>query len=446
MRARWWAVFGLLLAIAAFGVSACGDDDDEGGDGAAAPVGGEAQLDLMIGDIVPLTGDLGPFGPPGRKAADLASEEIQSAIEEAGVDHTVEVVHEDEQTNPQAAVQAARTLTGDGATCLAGAWASTDSDPVARSVSVREEVLQISPASTAAVLTDLDDDGFFNRTVTPDDDQAAVLADLIEQELGPADETTLNVGARDDLYGSGFAEAFRTVWEERGGTIGEEVLYDPELPSYNSEAQQIVSGNPDGFVIIDFPDTYNKVGPALVRTGDFDATTAFITDGLADTTLPDEAGSEATEGLRGTAPGSVEAPFAPAVAFDKLYSQAGGPERQTFDANNFDAVMLCYLAAVAAGSTEGTALAEQVLGVSGPPGTKYTFEDLPQAIEALQNGEDIDYEGASGPIDLDENGDATAGLYSTLEFQNGNLETTDEIAVGTLTEEEAGAAGGGGGG
>ena len=55
--------------------------------------------------------------------------------------------------------------------------------------------------------------------------------------------------------------------------------------------------------------------------------------------------------------------------------------------------------------------------ISGPPGDKYTFEQLPEAIEALQNGDDIDYEGASGPIDLDENGDPTAGVYDINEFQ-----------------------------
>ena len=33
-------------------------------------------------------------------------------------------------------------------------------------------------------------------------------------------------------------------------------------------------------MIIDFPETYNKVGPALVRTGSFDPTNTFVTDGL----------------------------------------------------------------------------------------------------------------------------------------------------------------------
>ena len=60
-------------------------------------------------------------------------------------------------------------------------------------------------------------------------------------------------------------------------------------------------------------------------------------------------------------------------------------------------MILCYLAAVAAGSTDGEEMAAELQDVSGPGGDKYTFEQLPDAIKALQNGDDIDYEGASGP-------------------------------------------------
>lgn len=439
MRARWWAVFSCLLIGLALGVSACGDDEEGEGE---APAGGEAQLDLVIGDLLPLTGDLADFGPPGRKAADLAVEEIESAIQEAGVDHTVEVVHEDTQTNPQASVSAARSVTGDDATCIAGAWASADTIPVGRSIAVREEVLQISPASTSDEITELEDDGFINRTVTPDSIQGPALADAVEQELGEAEGTVINIGARNDAYGTGLAGTFRAAWEEKGGEIGEEVIYDPQQPSYSSEASQIASGNPDGFVIVDFPETFNKVGPALAQTGDWDPETTFVTDGLASSSLPQDVGENVVNGIRGTAPGSPEQGEAP-EAFDRLYEQAGGPDRQTFDAQNFDAVILCYLAAVAAGSTEGAAMAEQVRSISGPGGDQYSFEQLPEAIEALQNGEDIDYQGASGPIDMDDAGDATAGVYDLFVYRGGNLETVDQIPTGALAEEGQAAAEGG---
>ena len=74
-------------------------------------------------------------------------------------------------------------------------------------------------------------------------------------------------------------------------------------------------------------------------------------------------------------------------------------------------MILCYLAAVAAGSTDGKDMAANAPRHQRAPGNQYTWEQLPEAIKALQDGEDIDYIGASGAIDIDENGDPTAGVY-----------------------------------
>ncbi len=414
----------------AFGVSACGDDEESGG---SEPTGGEAQLDLVVGDSIPLSGDLADFGPPGQKAADLAIQEIQSAIDEVGVDHTVEVVHEDNGggADQQAAVQAARKLVdSDGASCIAGAWASADTIPTAESVAIPEQVPLISPASTSDEITGLEDDGVVSRTSPPDSFQGPTLAQFLDDELGGADGKTVNVGARNDAYGQGLADTFGAGWEELGGTIGEEVIYDTKLPSYDTEAGQITSGNPDATVIIDFPETYNKVGPALARAN-FDPETTFVTDGLISGDLAESAGEEAVVGLRGTAPGAPDEGEA-ANAFDKAYKAAEPKDvdRMTFDAQNFDAVVLCYLGAVAAGSTDGAAIAEQIQAISAAGGTKYTPEQLPEAIEALQNGEDINYEGASGPIEQDEAGDATAGVYDIFEFgPDGAPEPIDQVPV-----------------
>ena len=417
---------GLVLVL---GVAACGDDDDDDGGGG----GGETTLDLTIGDSIPLTGDLSDFGPPGQKASDLAVAQINDAINESGADHTVKVVHEDNETNPQAAVSAARKLVDpDGASCITGAWASADSEPTAQSVSIPDGVLQISPASTNPGLTDLDDDGLFARTAPPDTFQGPTLADAIAADLGDANGKTVNIGARNDDYGTALAGTFKTAWEDLGGTVGEEVIYDPEQPSYNSEAGQITSGNPDAFVIVDFPETFVKVGPALQRTGNWDPTKAWGTDGLASGDLPGDVGEPIVEGMRGTAPGAPDEGEA-SQAFETLYVGADPKniERMTFDAQQFDATILCYLAAVSAGSTDGKDMADALVDITAPGGTEYTWQQLSEIITALQDGEDIDYTGASGAIDMDENGDATAGVYDTYAYTGGEIEIIGETPVAT---------------
>ena len=433
MERRVLIMLALMLAALTLGLAACGDDEEEGGGGDEV-TGGETALDLTIGQLVPLTGDLADFGPPGEKAGNLALEEIQTAIDEAGIDHTVELLTEDSQTTEQGGISGAQALVQGDSSCIAGSWASGVTIPVAESVATRQDVTMISPASTSDEITDLEDDGLVNRTSPPDSFQGPTLANFMEEELGGAEGKVVNIGARNDPYGTGLAETFTAAWEEKGGEIGSETIYEPEAPTYDSDAQDIVAGNPDAYVIIDFPETYAKVGPALVRTGDFDASKAFVTDGLISGDLAGDAGEEAVVGMRGTAPGSPEEGEAP-QAFDTAYKafEPKNVDRQTFDAQNFDAVILCYLAAVAAGSAEGADIGEVVQEVSAAPGDQYTFEELPEAIEALQNGDDIDYEGASGSIEMDDTGDATAGVYDTFEFDDeGAPQVSGEVPVAAV--------------
>ena len=165
-------------------------------------------------------------------------------------------------------------------------------------MTIPEEVLLISPASTSDEITGLEDEGLVARTSPPDSFQDQPCRGyLVEKAFRAAPRNTVNIGARNDAYGTGLADAFAAAWEEAGGTVGEEVIYDTKLPNYDTEAQQqMVSGNPDGLIVIDFPETYNKVGPALVRAN-FDPEATFVTDGLISDALADDAGDEAVVGL-----------------------------------------------------------------------------------------------------------------------------------------------------
>jgi len=412
----------LAVALAAAAVAGavaagCGEDEEaqkgaQGGDPA------RARFTLNVGDIVPLTGDLSPFGPPGRKAADLAVRQANDALRQGGAQGVqLRIQHADEETSPQAAVSAARRLLAGDATCLAGAWASADTIPVAESVAGPRRIPLISPASTSAQITNLNDGGFVFRTAPSDDLQGETLADVVEEELRGARGKTISVAGRNDAYGQGLTQSFQRAWEGKGGRVAGPVLYDPDQPSYNSEAGRITSGNPAGYVIVDFPETYARVGPALVRTGRFDASKLFVTDGLAGEELPRNIPGESLEGARGTRPGTPERGQA-AQAFGRLYRQSKLPpkERQTFDAQNFDAVTLCALGALAAGSNEGEAIQGKLRDVSGPPGRPVTFEQLDEGVRLLRQGQDIDYQGASGPIDLDDKGDPTSATYEVFSY------------------------------
>ena len=49
------------------------------------------------------------------------------------------------------------------------------------------------------------------------------------------------------------------------------------------------------------------------------------------------------------------------------------------------------------------------------------------ALKAAAAGEDIDYEGASGPIDFDANGDPASASYGLWSYKDGKLVESDKV-------------------
>ena len=132
--------------------------------------------------------------------------------------------------------------------------------------------------------------------------------------------------------------------------------------------------------------------------------------------------------MRATAPGVLSS--GPGAEFDALFTEAGGVDRAPFNGQNFDNVILCYLTAVAAGSTEGAEMAAVLRDVTNAPGDQYTWQELPEAIEALQNGDDIDYQGVSGDIELNDAGDPESGVFGVYTFKGDVMEPTSEVDFG----------------
>jgi ABC-type branched-subunit amino acid transport system substrate-binding protein len=400
--------------------------------GAISGCGGKSSSTLKIGDIVPLTGDLAPFGPSGEKAARLAVDQANKALKQDGIKLTVKLENADEQTNAAASVSAARKLISEGATCIAGAWASSDTIPVSQSVTSREHIPQISPASTSALISTLKN-GYIFRTSPSDKLQGKTLADYVDKTLGGVKGKLISIAGRNDAYGQGFVARLKEVLSELGAKVQGPQLYDPAAASYDSEAAKIVANNPTAFIIIDFPKTYAKVGPALLRTGKFDPTKLFISDGLAVSKIAGSGMVPASlNGAHGTNPssppgGTLALSAAAERAFNTLYTSSPGPARETFDVQNFDAVTLCVLAAVAAKSNSGSAIAKQIIPVSGPPGTKYTWQQEAAMFAAARAGQKVNYEGVSGPIDMASNGDPTGATYAIYTYENGALKVLRKV-------------------
>jgi ABC-type branched-subunit amino acid transport system substrate-binding protein len=415
----------VVCAAVATVVAGCGGSDDSTADRPPA-------FKLRIVDLVPLSGDLSVLGVSGRKAADLAARQIQDATRRLGASQSVEIVHVDDPGDPNAAVAKTKEQLGSGgAGCITGSWTTGPTLAVLNQVAIPQGILQISPAATADVLSEASDRGLLDRTVLRDSNQGTALADLIEEDVGGADGREVAVAFEENTYGTGLANAFMKAWRAKRGVIVGPASYDPRATSYDHVVNKIGTSNVEAYAVFGFAAGYQKLAGPLIRGGRWDSNRTYVPDALAARLLPRGAGTELTEGLRGTAPGAPEG--SPATeAFARLFASAGGPKRQAFAAQVFDAVVLCYLSAVRAGRADGRAMASVVRQVSGPPGAKYTWQQLPEAVRAIEQGREVDYQGASGPLDLNAAGDPTAGVYDLFRFRNGKLQVYGQAPVGSV--------------
>ena len=397
-------------------IAACGGGGgggDEGGDGGGGEGGDLSSLELSVGTILPQTGDLAQFGPGMQNGADLAVKQLK-ACDTMGITMTAE----DSGTNEQTAADAAdKLINSDNVGAIVGAASSRVSfavvDPATQS-----SVVQISPASTSPDFTDYEDNGYFFRTVPSDNLQGEVLSTVAQDE----GYEKVNIIALNDDYGQGIADTFEQAFTDAGGEVGANVAYDPQGQSFDSEVQQASQGNPDAILLVAFPETGTSIVQSAQEAGLVGEVPFLFTDGLADPEFPQDAGVD-LEGEKGTRPAS-EGPGG--EEFASAYDEEYGEEVSTFSANTYDAVMLAALSAAAGGDTDGQTIQENMQDVSSG-GEEVLPSDICSGLESAANGDDINYEGAAGSQNFDENGDVTS-QYEFWQFdQEGQIERIELI-------------------
>lgn len=413
-RKRKWQLSLLALFTAVLVACAGGNQPatETSPDGGAAAPSGDA---IKIGALMPMTGDLQAYGETSLNGVRLAADEINAAGGVMG--RSLDVVVGDTQTAAQPSIDAAQKLVSvEGVVGLIGALSSGNTIPVAQSVSSVNSIPQISPASTSPVITTLDDQDFLFRTVPSDAFQGVALADVV-QEQGLDDLAIIYIN---NDYGQGLAESFQAAFEATGGTITGSVPYEQGQPSYRGELQQLASGGATALTLIGYPENGITILKQSLEERFFD--TFVFTDGMKAPEVIDAIGADALEGAFGTAP-QAATETAAYESFSKAYNDKYGelPPKPYID-TAYDAVMLMGLAIAKADSTDGTAIRNALREVANAPGEKIHPGEWERAIATLQNGEDIDYTGASGNLEFDTNGDV-GGSFAEWAIQGGEIVT-----------------------
>jgi ABC-type branched-subunit amino acid transport system substrate-binding protein len=282
--------------------------------------------------------------------------------------------------------------------------------------------------ATGDDVEELSDHDLIDSTALPVSLEGDALAKAIERSLGGAEGRTVNVAASTDPSADTISQDFTQAWHDDGGTVGGQIALASPPPS--SQASQITGNAPDAVLLVDDPTGFAQLLPALESSPGWDPAVAWGSDQLVSPGLPEEVGSGAIEGMHAVAPGSPSGNQATSAFVEDFKSASPRKvEPAPFAAQEFDATVLCYLAAVAAGSTDGQKMADELIDITAPGGPEYSWQQLPEAIKALEDGQDINYTGASGPLDMDVHGNPTNGVYDIYEYSSGELELVGQVPV-----------------
>ena len=423
------AIVVALLVGAALAVTV-GATASHARDGARATPTAVPSFTLRVGAVMSFSGPLAGFGPSLDASARAAVTEINAALRRVGMASRMSVEFvgtEDDQGQVQPAVEGGTKLVQiNRANVLVGTILSASTIALAESVSIRNNVIQIAPTSSSPAIADLNDRNLVWRVSTSDTFQSRALVRGVAARFGK--RARINVGARNDAFGAALRDLFVQGWRANGGAIGEVVTWNADAPSLDSEAQQLVRGNPDGWVIIDLAPGFQRLVPSLVRAGTWRPDRTFVTNSMRNADLLKRIGERATDGLRGVSPTSPKGRVR--NAFDAMFKRRAADKPVTgFEPTSFDAVVLPFLAAVKGRSSSANAIKANMRAISGPPGKRYTYLQLGQAIRDLAAGKDIDYEGVWGPIDYDAKGDPSAGFIELWAFKDGAIHTVSTFRL-----------------
>ena len=402
------ALFVALMMV----LAACGDGDGEdttttaaaGGETTTTGDGGSAGEGVTIGLLAPLSGELGTFG-------EIVSNGYQTAattVNESGLLQCGEITFEsaDSKTDPEVGRQEAERMISGGAVAIAGPTSDVMVAlvPLAQS----EEVVLTSPYAGSTALNELGGDFVF-RTVGPDTNDGIAAAKWISDEGYEA----IAVFTQQEEQQLSAGQAAREALNDLGANVVVDQEFAPGEASYSGVLATVLAEEPDIIYLAGGQEsslTIINEASQLGYAGDW----LFSADLATDETIQ-AAGADILEGVAHTVVSSTDQETDVYKNFAELHMEVTGEEPGPFGANAFDGLNLIALAMVASGGCDGAAINSELVAVSSGGTVVTSFEE---GAQLLADGEDIDYNGASGPVDLNDSGSVT-NSYSVQQVQDG---------------------------
>jgi branched-chain amino acid transport system substrate-binding protein len=365
---------------------------------------------FRLGLLIPQTGSVDGSGKSLTQVATNAIDIVNAAGGILGRD--IELVVRDEGSDSATALTAVDDFISESRIdALIGPMSSSIALSVLPRL-VENKIGSCSPTATAVSLASFPDNELFVRT-TPSD---ILASEAMAQLIGQTGVVETLVAYPDDPFGRAFAAEIRRSLAVQGIAIVNEVAYDTDSSDYTPVAEELTA-NPNSVVtLIGDSESGGRLLNSLLDTKS--ANKIIVNDALSQVDISGNTNIDSD--MRQSIVGVAVDAFAGTDADNNALLPP-------FAAAVVDCVNLIALAAIVSESDIAEEFMSQVPAVSRGGSGCNLFEEC---LALLQQSLNIDYNGVTGLLDLDPNGDPSRAQFVTFGFNDqGRSEFQERIIV-----------------
>lgn len=361
---------------------------------------------IKIAGLVSLTGGGSPFGPNSRLAHQAVVDEVNAAGGLLG--RKIEYIAEDDGTNPEAGVRAARKLIDvDKTAAIMSVWASAVGSAVLP-LCWENKVMMLAIAA-ADTIAELPHQGYFIRTQP----HTALQGEQFAQFAIRNKAKHFYLMMPQTPFTETVFKGIRAACEPKGIKISS-VIYDGKKPSFRSEVDEMMRADPDLFMLGGYQPDDIVLAKDLFRANYKGKVIGFaygVTPGFVD-----GAGKDAAEGIYSIEP----IPAGGSSAYARLKKMTKKDALDTYICQAYDHANLAILAMAAGKDASGTGIKNNIRKIANND-SAMKVDNAIDGLKALADGKEIKYAGASGPCKFSDIGNIISVEFRVNQIKDGKI-------------------------
>jgi branched-chain amino acid transport system substrate-binding protein len=420
-----------ILSAVALIAAACAEEDGGEADGGAAQECPDAEFGcievapgdpIRIGSILTISGDTASLGLDSQHGIELALDYRDGTFDATPAQvagHDVEFQHEDGGCAAEGGTSAAQLLASDPTiAAVIGTSCSSEALGAADQILSDEGLILISPSNTSPALTDpATRQPFYFRTAHNDGIQGAAVAQFASEELGATTAATIHDGSP---YADGLQQVFCDVFtSDYGGECTSQEAIQVGDTDFGPLLTSIAADSPEILFYPIFLPEGGLITAQARENPDYDDIALAGADGLLTPDFVDSAGADNAEGVYLSGPSlEFSGDFYQDEFLPAYEEQFGEKPTAAFHAHAFDATNMLFdaIEAVAVETDDGGLL-------------------IPKTQLRDELGATSGYEGITGSLTCDENGDCQpSATIAVNQVEGGDID--NPIFDATLELEE----------